>query len=101
MTAPGASSWRDMLEEFTPELFKSMNGLRETIMAEGALSTKGKTLIMMLGDALLGHSDRVANIARRARELGVSQEKIALTLGVSFMMGGMHSLITGSGVFLN
>jgi alkylhydroperoxidase/carboxymuconolactone decarboxylase family protein YurZ len=101
MTTLGASSWMDMLEEFTPELFKSMNNLRETIMAEGALSAKEKTLMMMLCDALLGHSDGVSNIAKRARELGTSQEEIAETLGVAFMMGGMPGLITGSNAFRN
>ena len=99
MTTSGPGSWQNKLEEFTPELMKNVNGLREKVIAEGALSAKEKTLMMMLGDALLGHSDGVANIARRARELGASQEEIAETLGVAFMMGGMPGLITCSSAF--
>jgi len=55
----------------------------------------------MLCDALLAHPDGVANIAKRARDLGASEAEIAETLGVAFMMGGMPSLVTGSNAFRN
>ncbi len=99
MTTSGAGSWQAKLEENTPELLKNVNTLREAVMAKGALSPKIKTLMMMLCDALLGHSDGVANIARRAREMGASEKEIAETLGVAFMMGGMPGLISGSSAF--
>ncbi|MFC1899982.1 hypothetical protein ACFLYN_00135 [Chloroflexota bacterium] len=72
MITPSAGSWQTQLEKMTPELLRSVNGLREMVMVEGVLSTKTKTLMMMLGDALLGHADGVANIAKRARGLGAS-----------------------------
>ena len=50
-------------------------------------------------DALLAHPDGVANIARRARELGASEAEITETLGVAFMMGGMPGLVTGASAF--
>ncbi|MFC1921528.1 carboxymuconolactone decarboxylase family protein [Chloroflexota bacterium] len=99
MTTSGASSWQTKLGETAPELLKNVNSLRETVMKEGALSIKTKTLMMMLGDALLAHPDGVANIARRARELGASEQEIAETIEVAFMMGGMPGLVTGASAF--
>ncbi|MFC1901262.1 carboxymuconolactone decarboxylase family protein [Chloroflexota bacterium] len=99
MTTQGTGSWQSKLGETAPELMKNVNSLRETVMKEGALSVKTKTLMMMLCDALLGHQDGVANIARRARELGASEEEITETLGVAFLMGGMPGLVTGASAF--
>jgi len=99
MTMPGQASWQTKLGEYAPELLKNMTGLRESVLAEGALSLKTKTLMMMLCDALLAHPDGVANIAKQARELGASEAEIAETLAVAFMMGGMPGLVTGSNAF--
>ncbi|MFC1984032.1 carboxymuconolactone decarboxylase family protein [Chloroflexota bacterium] len=99
MTTPRAGSWQAKVREIAPELIKNMTGLRETVLAEGALSLKTKTLMMMLCDALLAHPDGVANIAKRARDLGASEAEIAETLGVAFMMGGMPGLVTGANAF--
>ena len=99
MTTSRAGSWQAKLGEIAPELIKNVTGLRETVLVEGALSLKTKTLMMMLCDALLAHPDGVANIAKRARDLGASEAEIAETLGVAFMMGGMPSLVTGANAF--
>jgi len=101
MTTSSAGSWQTKLGEIAPELLKNMTGLRETVLVEGALSVKTKTLMMMLCDALLAHPDGVANIAKRARDLGASEAEIAETLGVAFMMGGMPGLVTGANAFRN
>ncbi|MFC2038823.1 carboxymuconolactone decarboxylase family protein [Chloroflexota bacterium] len=98
MTTSGPG-WQAKLEAVSPELMKSMTGLREAVMVEGALSVKTKTLMMMICDALLAHPDGVANIANRARELGASEEEIAEALGVAFMMGGLPGLVTGANAF--
>ena len=99
MTAPKPVSWRTILAEYAPDLFKQVNGFQETVLVEGALSIKTKTLMMMLCDALLAHSDGVANIAKRARDLGASNAEIAETLAVAFMMGGLPGLVTGANAF--
>ena len=99
MTTQGAGNWQQRLGENVPELMKNVNNLREGLMKEGALSIKTKTLMMMLGDALLGHGDGVANIARLAREMGASEDEIAETVAVAFMMGGMPGLVTGANAF--
>lgn len=99
MTTPRPVSWQTVLEKHAPEINKHITGLRESVQADGALSTKTKTLMMMLCDALLGHSDGVANIARRARSMGASEEEIAETLAVAFLMGGLPGLVTGANAF--
>ncbi len=77
MTTPGAVTWQSILEKQAPQTLKQITGLREAVLAEGALSVKTKTLMMMLCDALLGHGDGVANIAKRARTLGATDAVIA------------------------
>ncbi len=99
MTTPRPGSWQTKLGEIAPELLKNVTGLRETVLVEGALSLKTKTLMMMLCDALLAHPEGVANIAKQARDLGASEAEIAETLAVAFMMGGMPGLVTGSNAF--
>jgi alkylhydroperoxidase/carboxymuconolactone decarboxylase family protein YurZ len=99
MTTPKPVTRQTILEENSPELLKQVTGLRETVLADGALSVKTKTLMTMLCDALLGHTNGVANIAKRARSLGASEAEIAETLAVAFLMGGMPGLVTGSNAF--
>ena len=97
MTQP--ATWQDILQKDAPELFKVVNGARETILTDGALSLKVKTLMTMLCDALLAHPDGVANIANRARAAGATEEEIAETVGVAFLFGGMPALVTDANAF--
>ena len=41
----------------------------------------------------------MANIAKRARALGASENEIAETLAVAFLMGGLPGLVTGTNAF--
>ncbi|PKB72126.1 MAG: hypothetical protein BZY87_01985 [SAR202 cluster bacterium Io17-Chloro-G6] len=97
MTQP--ATWQDILQKDAPELFKVVNGARESVLTDGALSVKVKTLMTMLCDALLAHPDGVANIANRARAAGATEEEIAETVGVAFLFGGMPALVTGANAF--
>ena len=99
MTTSKAGTWQAILGEFAPDLFKKVTGLQETVLVEGALSIKTKTLMMMLCDALLAHPDGVANIAKRARDLGASNAEITETLALAFLMGGLPALVTGASAF--
>ena len=99
MSTSKASSWQAILGEFAPELLTKVTELQKMVFNEGALSVKTKTLMMMLCDALLAHPDGVANIAKRARDLGASNDEIAETLAVAFMMGGLPGLVTGANAF--
>ncbi|MFC2041938.1 carboxymuconolactone decarboxylase family protein [Chloroflexota bacterium] len=99
MTTPRPGSWQAKLGEIAPELLKNVTGLREMVLAEGALSLKTKTLMMMLCDALLAHPEGVSNISKQARDQGASEEEIAETLAIAFLMGGMPGLVTGANAF--
>jgi alkylhydroperoxidase/carboxymuconolactone decarboxylase family protein YurZ len=99
MTMPRPVSWQSILEKQSPQSLKQITGLRDAILTDGALSNKTKTLMMMLCDALLGQGNGVANIAKRARELGASEGEIAETLVIAFLMGGMPGLVTGANAF--
>ena len=97
MTQP--ASWQDLLQSGAPDVMKVANATRESILPDGALSNKTKTLMTMLCDALLGHDGGVTTIANRARAAGASEEEIAETVGVAFLMGGLPALVTGSYAF--
>ena len=99
MTTSREPTWRTMLGESAPELLKQMTGLQETVLTDGTLPAKTKTLMMMLCDALLAHPEGVTNIAKRARALGASENEIAETVAVAFLMGGMPGLVTGANAF--
>ena len=94
-----STTWQDILQKQAPKLLNEVMGLRESVLADGALSLRTKTLMMLLCDALLGHPDGVAGIAKRARSLGASEAEIAETVGVAFLMGGMPGLVTGTNAF--
>ena len=97
MTQP--ASWQDLLKSSAPDVLKAADATRESILSDGALSNKTKTLMTMLCDALLGHGGGVTTIANRARAAGASEEEIAETVGVAFLMGGLPALVTGSNTF--
>ena len=97
MTQP--ATWQDLLQKDAPELLGVVNAARESVLTDGALSLKVKTLMTMLCDALLAHPDGVANIANRARAAGATEEEIAETVGVAFLFGGMPALVTGANAF--
>jgi alkylhydroperoxidase/carboxymuconolactone decarboxylase family protein YurZ len=99
MTAPRPGNWQTMLGKGSPEVAKQVTALQQAVVAEGALSAKTKTLMMMLCDALLGHNEGVANLAKRARSLGASEAEVSETLAMAFLMGGLPGLVTGANAF--
>jgi alkylhydroperoxidase/carboxymuconolactone decarboxylase family protein YurZ len=99
MTNPAPFNWQEALDNNVPDLMKYVTPLRQETGADGALPAKTKTLMMMLGDALLGHAEGVANIARGARAMGVTEEEIKETVAIAYIMGGLPCLITASNAF--
>ena len=99
MTQPQPAGWQPILDKHAPELLKDVMSIHQSVLTDGALSLKVKTLMTMLCDALLAHSDGVAIIANRARAVGASEEEIAETVAVAFLMGGMPALVTGASAF--
>ena len=89
----------EALEKNDPELLAQMNSLQELAGRDGALPAKVKTLMSMLGDAILGHADGVRAIAERARTQGATEQEIAETVRMAFLCGGMPGLVTGTYAF--
>ena len=82
-----------------PDLAKLFIANRNFIMAGGALSAKTKTLMAMLCDAMRGRETGAAEMADRARGLGASEDEIAETLRVAYLMGGLAALVTGANAY--
>ena len=99
MTLPNPGSWQGIIEDAAPQLFKDVTTVRDNVLTDGALSMKVKVLMTMLCDALLAHDHGVENIANRARASGATEDEIAETIGVAFVMGGTPALVTGSNAF--
>jgi alkylhydroperoxidase/carboxymuconolactone decarboxylase family protein YurZ len=99
MTTARPGGWQTMLQKGAPALSKQVADLQQTILADGALSSKTKTLMMLMADALLGHDEGVTNLARRARSLGASDAEISETLGMAFLMGGLPGVVTARSAF--
>ncbi len=99
MTQPNPGTWQAAVEQNAPQLFKDVSAVRDHVLVDGALSLKVKTLMTMLCDALLGHDGGVATIANRARAAGATEEEIAETVAVAFVMGGTPALVTGANAF--
>jgi alkylhydroperoxidase/carboxymuconolactone decarboxylase family protein YurZ len=87
------------LDQKDPEFAAKLVDLMGVADADGALDAKTKTLMSMLGDAILGHRDGVAAIAERARQQGASEQEIAETVRAAFMAGGLPALVTGLSAF--
>jgi alkylhydroperoxidase/carboxymuconolactone decarboxylase family protein YurZ len=99
MTTSKPGGWPAMIGKGAPELSKQVTDLQQWILKEGALSVKTKTLMMLLCDALLGHTEGVTNLSKRARSLGASEAEIGETLAMAFLMGGLPGLVTGANAF--
>jgi alkylhydroperoxidase/carboxymuconolactone decarboxylase family protein YurZ len=85
-----------MLEKGAPQLCKQLMGLQQSITSDGALSAKTKTLMMLMGDAILGHAEGCANLSKRALSLGAADAEIAETLAMAFLMGVLPGVVTGA-----
>ena len=89
----------EALEKSDPEMLEHMNSTQEFVGRDGALPAKVKTLMAMLGDAILGHAEGVKAIAERARAQGATEEEIAETVRMAFSCAGMPGLVTGTYAF--
>ena len=93
--------FQQLIDEHAPDLAAVVANARSSITSDGVLSSKVKTLMMMICDALLNHENGVTNLANRARALGASEEEITEALGIAFLMGGLPAMVAGSNAFRN
>jgi alkylhydroperoxidase/carboxymuconolactone decarboxylase family protein YurZ len=89
----------EALEKNDPQLLRQMTSLQDFVSKDGALPAKIKTLMSMLGDAILGHAEGVKAIAERARAQGATEAEIAETVRMAFFCAGMPGLVTGTYAF--
>lgn len=89
----------ETLEQNDAELLKQMQALQDWAGQDGALPAKIKTLMSMLGDAILGHAEGVRAIAQRARAQGATEQEIAETVRMAFLCAGMPGLVIGTHAF--
>ena len=101
MTQAETVGFQQLIDQHAPGLAAVVANARNSIMDEGALSTKVKTLMMMICDALLNHETGVTNLANRARALGASEEEVTEALGVAYLMGGLPAMVAGSNASRN
>jgi alkylhydroperoxidase/carboxymuconolactone decarboxylase family protein YurZ len=101
MTQAQPLNFQQLLDEHAPELSAVIGNARSSIMDEGALSTKVKTLMMLICDSLLNHEGGVTNLANRARALGASEAEITEAVGVAYLMGGLPAAVAGSNAYRN
>ena len=99
MTLPNPGSWQTIIEEHAPQLYQDVSAVRNNVLKDGALPLKVKVLMTMLCDALLAHDEGVKNIANRARAVGATEEEIAETVAVAFVMGGTPALVSAANAF--
>ena len=99
MTLPNPGAWQALIQENAPQLYEDVSAVRDHVLTDGALPLKVKVLMTMLCDALLAHDEGVKNIANRARAVGATEEEIAETVAVAFVMGGTPALVTGANAF--
>ena len=67
MAQPTLPPWIQTLNERDPKFVESYMAQRERILADGAIPAQYKHQMTMIVDALLSHTDGVANNANRAR----------------------------------
>ena len=89
----------EALEKNDPQLLRQMTSLQDFVSKDGALPAKIKTLMSLLGDAILGHPEGVKAIAERARAQGATEAEIAETVRMAFFCAGMPGLVTGTSAF--
>ncbi|HEX5139849.1 MAG TPA: carboxymuconolactone decarboxylase family protein, partial [Dehalococcoidia bacterium] len=93
--------FQQLIDEHAPDLAAVVANARGSLTSDGALSSKVKTLMMMICDALLNHESGVTNLANRARALGASEAEVTEALGIAYLMGGLPAMVAGSNAFRN
>jgi alkylhydroperoxidase/carboxymuconolactone decarboxylase family protein YurZ len=86
------------LEERDPDLAAAVDKLWATTL-EGPLDDKTRILIMLAMDTASGASRGVASLSEQARKLGATEEEIAQTVRIAYVIAGMEALLTGDAAF--
>ena len=93
------SAFYDALQQYDPEFYKVVSAVREKTTAGGALDDKTRTLISLALDAAAGASQGVKNLAKRARELGASEDEIRDVMRQVYRNKGNQALVVAQSAF--
>ncbi len=89
----------EKMEMFDVDLGDQVRGLGNMLMVDGALSAKTKTLMTILGEALIRRDQGVKMVAGVARNLGATEEEINETIRLAFLLGGLPALASASNAY--
>ena len=87
------------LEHNDPDFANRIADIIAFAEADGALDAKTKTLMSLVGDAILNHPEGVTALAALARRQGATEEEIAETVRMVFMIAGIPALATAQHAF--
>ncbi|WP_408033283.1 carboxymuconolactone decarboxylase family protein [Thermacetogenium phaeum] len=87
------------LEKRDPELYEAVTKVIEVAMKPGALDEKTKVFICLALDAYIGSERGVMALAKRARELGATEEELKEVLRIPYYVSGSRPLISANNAF--
>lgn len=82
-----------------PELKRRAEDLINFARADGALSAKVKTLMMLVVDIYLGREGGIKSLSAQARSQGASEAEICETVRLACLMGGLPCLVAGTAAY--
>ncbi|MGI6468018.1 MAG: carboxymuconolactone decarboxylase family protein [Syntrophomonadaceae bacterium] len=84
----------EQMKKHDAEIYRLSADSAETALAEGALDSKTKLLIVLALDALKGAAQGVKVVAAQARAAGASEDEIAEALRLAYYVSGMDVVKT-------
>lgn len=89
----------ERLESHDPEFVDQVRGLSNMLMTDGALPARIKTLMALLGEAILKREEGVKVLGEVARNLGATTAEINETVRLAFLLGGLSGLAAATRVW--
>jgi alkylhydroperoxidase/carboxymuconolactone decarboxylase family protein YurZ len=86
--------WLRKLQQSNPQFADAYLSQSNRILKDGAIPAKYKILMTMIVDAITGHPEGCAAIAKRARAVGASEAEINEAIEVAYLFGGTPALVT-------
>jgi AhpD family alkylhydroperoxidase len=84
------------LRQAIPEVYQSFDNLSAEAVADGALTTKWKSLIALAIAVVQAHDGAVAASSKAAVQAGVTAQEAAEAVAVAIMMHGEPATVSGA-----
>jgi len=89
----------ERLDKHDRDFVEQIRGLSNMLMTDGALPAKTKTLMTLLGEALMLRDEGVRVVAGVARGVGATEAEIQETVRLAFLLGGLPALSAGTNAY--